>query len=80
MRWCGGCTAWLSESPLSLIATTRIKSVAVVYYLLNLATTVVSSGIQFIFIMSYGIYSVDKCLISVLYDCSDHYILNTCSL
>ena len=41
---------------------------------------VVSSGIQFIFIMSYGIYSVDKCLISVLYDCSVHYILNTCSL
>ena len=27
---------------------------------------VVSSGIQFIFIMSYGIYSVDQCLISVL--------------
>ena len=50
---------------------------------------VVSSGIRFIFIMSYGIYSVDKCLISVLYDglfcslyfeyvCSVHYILSTC--
>ena len=33
---------------------------------------VVSSGIWFIFMMYYGIYSVDKCLISVLYDCSVH--------